>query len=130
MRTVITGGTSIGAANGDAAVVLERFAGVALDEEARGAIMAALEDCAARSRAAEGGIEAGGEEAADWLADDPDEAFVRLPHNGHPYRGTLEPPVEWVEAEPLPEGESDWRQLGAGSSHVAELMKPGCSGAG
>lgn len=101
VRTVISGA---GEARENGAAVLERFEGVELDEEARAAIMAALEGAAARTREAEAQIDMGGDHAAEWLADDPDEDFVALPHNGSPYRGTLESGVEIEDAAPLPEG--------------------------
>lgn len=109
MRTVITGAGGDAAARDDRlAATLDGFAGVALDPEAEAAIAAALADCAARRAAADALIAEGGEDAADVLASDPEECFVRLPPGGSPYRGTLEPPV-LVEAEEAwvpPEGEA------------------------
>jgi hypothetical protein len=106
-----------------AAAVVGGFEGVELDGEAQAAIMAALEACAARARAADAAYERGGEEAADYAAGDPDEPFVSLPHNGTPWRGELLPPT-LLEDALEPEGEDHWRALG---SEAAE--EPGAAGA-
>lgn len=115
VRTVISGAGEAGGgrAQGEAAAArLEAFAGVTLDAEAQAAIAAALRDCAARAQAAEAGLAAGGDEAADWLADDPAEAFVPLAENGSPWRGELLSPVAWEEAPEHP-GEDAWERLGS-----------------
>lgn len=113
VRTVISGEAGGSRAQAEAAAArLEAFAGVTLDEEAQAQIMAALRDCAARAQATEAGIAAGGDEAADWLSDDPGEPYVPLPDKGTPYRGELLPPVGWEEVEPH-EGEDWWPLLGA-----------------
>ena len=115
VRTVISGSADAqGGAEADdaAAQVLSGFDGVALDAEAQGAILAALEACAERARAANEALARGGEEAADAAEDDPDEPFVTLPRNGTPYRGALEPPVELVEVD-AECAEPDWKLLGA-----------------
>ena len=112
VRTVIAGGGEGSREQAEAAAArLESFAGVALDGEAQAQIMAALRDCAARAQQAAAGIDGGGDDAVDWLADDPDEAFVHLPQNGSPYRGELLPPGAWEEAAEHPE-EDAWDQLG------------------
>ncbi|WP_052508063.1 hypothetical protein [Sphingomonas hengshuiensis] len=113
VRTVITGaGEDGGAARADAlAAALEDFAGVTLDPQAEAGIAAVLAACAERQVRVEAAIDAGGERGADAVEDDPDEPFVRLPLNGNPYRGTLEPVVtledeedegEWHAALPPP----------------------------
>ncbi|WP_305097999.1 hypothetical protein [Croceibacterium aestuarii] len=112
VRTVIAGDGAAGAGRSveAAAGALAGFEGLPLDAEAHAAIAAALEACAARTRAAG---EARGEEAADFAADDPDEPFVPLLPGGNAFRGTLEPPVmtqEWVR---FAEGESPWELAGA-----------------
>lgn len=102
MRTVIAGdGSGEGPALRDdrAAGVLAGFGGDALDAEAEAAIGAALADWAARRSAADAMIDAGGEEAADALEDDPGQSFVRLPHNGTPYRGVLIPDEDGDEED-------------------------------
>jgi len=111
VRTVISGGGA--GADGDAsAATIEGFDGVALDDEARGAIEAALLACAERRRAADAMIEHGGDRAADVLASDPDESFVRLPDHGDPYRGELVPALAVEDAEDFIEGEPHWSQAG------------------
>jgi hypothetical protein len=107
-------GTQTGAARDDElAATLNGFEGVELDAEAQAAIATALEACAARQREADAAIDAGGNGAADALADDPGESFVRLPFRGHPYLGELIPPVEIEDYVPFREGEADWRLAGA-----------------
>lgn len=111
VRTVITGAPAENAAPAHAARVLGQFEGITLDPQAHATIMEALHGCAARAQAAEAELDAGGDRAADALADDPDECFVPLPPKGSPWRGALEPPVEVREIE-LPEGENSWDSLG------------------
>ena len=114
VRTVISGRGSGGGGGADrveAAQVLAGFEGVALDDQARAAIMAELHSCAARAQADQAAVEAGGEQASDVLTDDPSESFVALPPKGNPWRGAFEPPVEWREIV-LPEGEDCWDSLG------------------
>ena len=94
-----------------ALAVLDAFEGVTLDAEAQAAIMAALHDCAARAQAIEGEIDAGGDRAADAMAEDPDEPYVALPEKGLPWRGTLEPATVYEEVE-MPPGEDSWENLG------------------
>lgn len=126
VRAVVTGAPGVGPSReAEAAAAVEQFAGVTLDAEAHAAIMTALKECAARSRAAD---EALGEEAADWAEDDPEEPFVRLPHNGNPYRGTLDPPMEWEEID-LPEGEGHWTNFGAPLPDWAQKL-PALAGRG
>ena len=52
-----------------------------------------------------------GEEAADWLTDDPAEPYVPLSGNGSPWRGELLPPVALEDAAEHPD-EDAWDQLG------------------
>lgn len=112
VRTVISGDGGGAREQGEAAAArLEDFAGVPLDDEAHAAIAAALRDCAARAQAAEAGIAAGGEEAADWLASDPGEPYVPLPEHGTAWRGEFLPPVLVEGTEPIV-GEDAWEQLG------------------
>lgn len=115
VRTTITGdGDADGAARiAGAAAQIEGFAGVALDDEAQAAITAALEACAARRRALDTAIDAGGMAARDAMEDDPDEPFIRLPPGGLEWRGALEPPVEIEEWVPFVEDEVPWEQVGA-----------------
>ena len=110
VRTVISGGGE--AADPEAAqALLAQFEGVELDDEARAAILAALHECAARSRELDAGKEAGLETAMDAHADDPDEPFVALPERALPHRYTLEPPTTYEEVV-TPEGEDHWPMLG------------------
>lgn len=99
VRTVINdagGGTAL---DGDAAAgAIEGFAGVMLDAEAEAAVTAALAACAERQLAAEAALDAGGERAAD-AEEDLGDPFVRLPDKGDPYRGVLEPPMEFDDDE-------------------------------
>ncbi|HEY6816426.1 MAG TPA: hypothetical protein VI168_12870 [Croceibacterium sp.] len=120
VRTVINAPGSAADLDG-AAGVLEGFAGVVLDGEAQAAIAAALEACAARARAAG---EASGEELADFGENDPETPFVRLPHNGTPYRGALLPPGEFEEFVPFAEGEPHWVHAGeAVSDYYREVAE-------
>lgn len=111
VRTVISGGGKADGSDEEAQAVLAGFEGVELDAQARGAIMTALTDCAARARMLDAGKAAGGEVGADWQAEDPDEPFVPLAEGGVPWRGTLEPATTFEEVE-VPEGEDWWRMLG------------------
>ena len=126
VRTVITGSGGEGAREqGEAAAArLEEFAGVPLDDEAHEAIADALRQCAARAQAAEAGIAAGGEEAADWLTADPAEPYVPLPEHGTPWRGELLPPVLTESSDPL-EGEDAWDQLGQEGTDWVPAPAPG-----
>ena len=111
VRTVITGksGRAGSAAADAAAEVLNGFEGVRLDAEAAAAIARALEDCAARARAADAACEAGGAAAAEALADDPGESFFR----SEDYHGELLPPCLIDEFVPFVEGEPHWQLAGA-----------------
>ena len=117
VRTVIAGPSgarpSTGSGLSEAAALLSGFEGVGLDSEAQAAIAAALEGCAARSRAAEAAYEKGGEAAADAAEDDPGESFVRLGELGDPYRGELVPAVAVDEFVPFAPGEPHWSLAGA-----------------
>ncbi len=121
VRTVITGrgsGAGTTADSGEeSAALLERFAGVTLDKAARTAIMAALEGCAERARAADAAVEDGGDTALATLAGDPDEPFVRLPSTARPWHGELLYPVA-LEEEPLEPfaEERSWRLAGSAPS--------------
>lgn len=100
MRTVISGdgaGGDAAARDDRAAAALIGFEGDTLDAEAEAAIAAALADYAARRAEADAEIDKGGDRAADVYEDDPQDAFVRLPHNGRMYRGTMVPLVQFDE---------------------------------
>jgi hypothetical protein len=123
VRTVITGpagandpstGSGQAAAGrlDEAAAVLEGFEGVALDAEAEAAIRTALEDCAARARAARAALDEGGEAALD-AAEALGNAFVRVPPGRLSYRGTLEFPSGFEEIVPFAPGEEHWSLAGA-----------------
>jgi len=117
VRTVIAGPAGAGAAKGaarddEAAEVLNGFEGVALDAEAEAAIRAALEDCAARARAAEAEYDQGGQAAFEAGLDDPDNPFVRTVPGRLEWRGSLEPVVTFEDHEPLIEGEAPWSLAG------------------
>lgn len=101
-----------------AAAVLNGFKGVALDVEAQAAIAATLAACAERARAADAAYESGGEDAADWAADDPGESFVR---SEAPYRGELLPPCTVEDFEPFTPDEVHWHL--AGAEKPAELVR-------
>jgi hypothetical protein len=89
--------------------VLNGFEGVALDAEAEAAIARALEECAARARAAEAAYETGGIAAADAAADDPGESFFR----SDDYHGELIPPCVTEDYVPFVEAEPHWHLAGA-----------------
>lgn len=101
------GGETQAARETASAALVEAFAGVALDAEAQGEIMAALEACAARERALQG---AGFEVLAD---EDAGEAYLPLPDTARPWAGTLEPPVQFEEVEYFGGDEAHWVQAGA-----------------
>jgi hypothetical protein len=113
VRTTITGDGDGAAQIDGAAARIEGFAGVALDNEAQAATGAALEACAARRRALDAAIDAGGVAGRDASEDDPDESFIRLPPDGLEWRGEFEPTVELEEWVPFIEGEVPWEQAGA-----------------
>lgn len=95
-----------------AQALLADFEGVELDAQAQQAILAALHDCAARAQATQAEYEAGGARASDAQEDDPDEVFIA--HDAKtdlPWRGTLEPPVDYEEVV-TPDGEDWWQSLG------------------
>ena len=113
VRTVISGRPSTGSGQAErddkTAAVLNGFEGVKLDAEAEAAIARALEDCAARARAAEDACEAGGVARAEALADNPGESFFR----SQDYHGELIPPCLVEEFVPFAEGEPHWQLAGA-----------------
>ena len=124
MRTVIAGDANPGAAalrDDRLAQVLGEFGGVTLDAAAQAAIEAALAECAERQRACDAAVERGGEEAADVVEDDPAACFVRLPHDGTPYRGSIEPPGHQEDFEPFDAAEPHWSAHG---SDVPEWTRP------
>lgn len=128
VRTTLTGDGAAQIAG--AAARIEGFAGVTLDNEAQAAITMALEACAARRRALDAAIDAGGMAGRDAEEDDPDAAFVRVPSGSVEWRGELEPPVELEEWVPFVEGEVPWEQAGAEATDgepaamTGEAMKP------
>ncbi|WP_447726266.1 hypothetical protein [Sphingomonas koreensis] len=115
VRTTVTGdGETDGEAQiPGAAARIEGFAGVTLDGEAQAAITLALEACAARRRALDAAIDAGGMAGRDAEEEDLDEPFVRVPAGALEWRGELEPPVELEEWVPFIEDEPPWEQAGA-----------------
>ncbi len=113
VRTVITGNGRATNNIDDAAQVLENFEGIALDAEAQAAIAAALEACAARYRAAEAIIDAGGDDSVALLVDDPDESFVMAGRDASPFHGELVPPDRVTEFVPFQQGEAHWTNAGA-----------------
>lgn len=92
---------------------LENFEGIELDAEAEAAISKALEACAARYRATEAIIDAGGDDAVAMLVDDPGESYVMVGRDASPYHGELIPPDRVTEFEPFKEGEAHWTNAGA-----------------
>lgn len=92
---------------------LAGFEGVALDAEAQAAIAQALADCAARARAADAVIEAGGEGEIDAQLDDPGQAFVAVGERAHPYRASFESGYDFEEEVAFVPGEASWRLAGA-----------------
>ena len=117
VRTVITGtgitGNGRAGNNVDtAAQVLENFEGIELDAVAQAAIAAALEACAARFRAAEAIIDAGGDDSVALLVDGPDETFVMAGRDASPYHGELVPPDRVTEFVPFQQGEAHWTNAG------------------
>lgn len=95
------------------AAALNGFAGVKLDSQAEAAIARALEACAVRARSADDAHDAGGDAAADAAEDDPDETFVRLGEQGHPFRGELVSGASIEEFVPFGGDEVSWRMVGA-----------------
>ncbi|WP_375427032.1 hypothetical protein [uncultured Sphingomonas sp.] len=83
----------------EAAATLADFAGVPLDAEAQGQMLALLQACAARN-------------AAALPEDDPTVPFVREIETANGYAGTLEPSMDLVtDFVPLSEGENSWESL-------------------
>lgn len=111
VRTVISGkgAGDAGARADEAAALLNGFEGVQLDAEAEAAIARALEDCAARARAAEAACDAGGMAAEAALADDPGEVFFR----SQDFHGGLLPGGGLEAFEPFIAGEPHWTLAGA-----------------
>jgi len=130
VRTTITGDGGPARIAG-AAARIEDFAGVTLDAEAEAAIDAALEACAARRRALDAAIDAGGLAGRDAEEDDPDAPFVRVPPGAIEWRGELEPAVALEEWVPFVEDELPWEQVGAEAggtrAELAVKAKPGKS---
>ena len=114
MTTVITGGASgedAAARDDKAAAAIEGFEGMALDDEARCEIMAALEACAARERALEDAYADPKVDAFEASLEDPGEVYMPISPTARPWHGTLEPPVIMEEVE-LDGEEAHWSQLG------------------
>ncbi|MBX3561168.1 MAG: hypothetical protein KF780_05085 [Sphingomonas sp.] len=111
VKTVITGTPGPSEARpggGEAARLLESFAGVALDAQAKADIYRALEQAAERRRALE----------AD-PAEDPELWYVGADEAG-PYVGELEIGDAPEEIAHRPDGEHRWESLGEGG-HAAEI---------
>ena len=118
MTTVITGGgpgevggEDAAARQDKAAAAIEGFEGMALDDEARCEIMAALEACAARERALEDAYADPKVDAFEASLEDPGEVYMPISPTARPWHGTLEPPVIMEEVE-LDGEEAHWSQLG------------------
>src|SRR5690606_10752300 len=110
------GGDSEAAARiAESPAAIEGFAGVELDDEAQAAIMAALNDCAARRREADALMARGGLAARDAAEDDPGENFIAVPKGREEHRGELEDLFDLEEWEPFVPGEVPWEQIGADS---------------
>ena len=112
VRTVINGSGKASDIN-KAAQTMQNFEGIELDAEAQTAIAVALEGCAARYRAAEAIIDAGGDESMAVQVDDPDETYVMAGRDASPYHGELVPPDRVTEFVPFQEGEAHWTNAGA-----------------
>lgn len=117
VRTVIHGAAGAGDAAGaqDAAAGrIEGFDGVALDEQAKAEIDAALLALAARQRALIAAADAGGPEAIEAQLDDPGVELVRLGERGTPFYGPLQAFEGLADAEPAQRfaGEADWVEAG------------------
>lgn len=125
VRTTITGDSEADGRIAGAAARIEDFAGVTMDSEAEAAISAALEACAARRRALDAVIDAGGFAGRDAEEDDPDTPFVRVPPGSTEWRGELEPVVELQEWVPFVEGEAPWEQAGAEAAPPEPEMASG-----
>ncbi|SNS70414.1 hypothetical protein [Sphingopyxis indica] len=118
VRTVIHGeraARDAAAAQDAAAGAVEGFAGVELDAQAMAEIDAALHALAARRRAIEGVVAAGGAARVAAEADDEATGLVRLGERDSPYWGALEMNEGLADLEPPARfgGEADWVQAGA-----------------
>lgn len=120
VRTVIhgdgsAGGSSPTARQDEAAALVAGFDGVALDEQAKGEIDAALLALAERRRALIAAAAEGGPDAIAAQIDDPGAGLVRLDEDAMPYHG----PLQMHEGLADPElalriaGEADWVNAGA-----------------
>lgn len=127
VRTVITGPAAnddAGARGDSAAGILNGFEGVVLDAQAAAAIAAALEDCAARARAADAACEQGGDARVEAAADDPGEPFVRADWHQAIQIGGLEPPMAIEEFVPFVPGEAPWELAGLEMSPERAALEP------
>ena len=68
---------------------------------------------AARYRAAEAIIDAGGDDSVALLVDDPDESFVMAGRDTSPFHGELVPIDRVTEFVPFQQGEAHWTNAGA-----------------
>ena len=100
---------------------LAAFGGVTLDAEAQAAIARAIEDSAARARAAGAALETGGEAEIAARIDDPEQAFVPVGERAHPYRATFESGYALEEMAEFAPGEAPWRLAGA---EIPEWVAP------
>ncbi|MGQ3101435.1 MAG: hypothetical protein ACT6Q5_08920 [Sphingopyxis solisilvae] len=121
VRTVIHGPSAAIGASGDglaaqdaAAGLIEGFDGVALDDQAKAEIDAALLALAERQRAMDAAIAAGEPDAIAWQADDPAVPLVRLDEHASPYHGPLQLGEDVPDAEPVQRfgGEASWAAAG------------------
>lgn len=119
VRTVIHGdGAGVGdpdRAQDDAAVLLDEFDGVALDDQAQAEIGAALHALAERQRALIAAVDEGGPEAIAMQLDDPGVEMVQLREYDTPYYGPLQmyegAPVDAAPVQRFA-GEADWVSAG------------------
>ena len=117
VRTVIHGAAGAGdpgAAQDAAAGLIEGFDGVALDEQAKAEIDAALLALAARRRALIAAADEGGPEGIEAQLDDPGVELVQLGGRGIPFYGPLQAFEGLADAEPVQRfaGEADWVEAG------------------
>jgi hypothetical protein len=118
VRTVIQGGAAgtlhAPGTQDTAARLLGGFDGVALDEQAKAEIDAALLALAERQRAVDAAMAEGGPEAIALQLDDPGVGLVRMDERGIPFFGPLQMHDGLVDADPVLRiaGEADWVEAG------------------
>ena len=118
VRTVIRGNAAgagdPGAAQDEAAAMLDGFDGVALDDQAQAEIGAALHALAERQRALIAAVDEGEPEAIAMQLDDPGVGLVRMDEKAIPFHGPLQMYEGLADAEPVQRfaGEADWVSAG------------------